>query len=318
MLAFSGGAIVGQRAEQQDDIVMMRLNDGNHLFVLADGMGGHSGGREASARVCGAFEDFFQAVADIGNPVLSLRNALSVATASLAEACQLNPALDGLGSTVVALLINENSGQFHFLSVGDSPLYWWRNGVLTRLSADHSLKEDLRLEVEAGRMSADIAARHPARNVLKSAVTGGEIAMVDEKRGCLKPGDRLVLASDGVQTLDDSPEGRLAVLVGASDKPEEGVDRILKAVESCALPTQDNATIAIVAFAAGSEAREDARPSDSPPAPKLFRDNSTTNPIDRASDNAVASEPKRQPSRLLWAGLVLAAIVILTLGLFYF
>ena len=252
-LDFYGAAVIGQRSEQQDSALVLELSGGRRLFLVADGMGGHNGGREASEMVCQTFRHYFEADPSAAEQPSSLRAALILANNRLAETSRRQPEMFGMGSTVVALIIDEETGLFNFLSVGDSPLYQWKGGQLRRLNEDHSLRSDLLREVMAGRMSPEDAACHPDRNVLKSAVFGQMISLIDEKAGVLAVGERLILASDGLQTLDDSPQGQVAWLLGQATAPYEAVNGLFEALAAAGNPYQDNATVLIAGRTAQPE-----------------------------------------------------------------
>ena len=109
-----------------------------------------------------------------------------------------------MGCTLLAVVLAEEG--LYWISVGDSPLWLWRRGRLRRLNQDHAYRSILAAEVSAGEISAADAFRHPARNALVSAVTGDEVELVDLPRQAhpLKPGDQMLLASDGLLTLGEN------------------------------------------------------------------------------------------------------------------
>lgn len=305
-LSYCGGAVIGRRSEQQDVSLMLKLGGDRHLFVVADGMGGHCGGREAAETVCLAFRHYFESNPLAPDQPKSLLAALVLANDQLAEISRCQPEMAGLGSTVLALIINECTGGFRFLSVGDSPLYQWSAGRLIRLNDDHSLREDLRHEVENGRMSFEEAAFHPDRNILKSAVVGQIIPLIDEKEGLLAAGERLILASDGMQTLDDGPQGQVAGLIGRAANPSEALDAIFAALARADDPVQDNATVLVV-----------GRPEESASPLAVGR---ATCPGFKVVDSAGYSWPRRmiaaRSSLMSVRGLARAAISLLIAALF--
>ena len=90
------------------------------------------------------------------------------------------------------------------MSVGDSPLLLFRRGEIALLNEDHSLAPELDRLAKIGRITAEQAKTDPRRHMLRSAVTGEELDLVDVSRKplVLEAGDYVILASDGVQTLD--------------------------------------------------------------------------------------------------------------------
>ena len=191
--------IIGNRESQQDAINSLRVSPQLQLFVLADGMGGHNGGETASQSVIQSFLDYFSNPIADESPTDALYTALLRANAALLTRTLQQPELQGMGTTLVAVLIQEN-GQFNYISVGDSPLYQF-SGSLKRINANHAFAEDLKKMVQVGAISAEEAEQHPQRHAITSALTGNAITHIDQSSGCLKMGERLILASDGIQTL---------------------------------------------------------------------------------------------------------------------
>ncbi len=132
-------------------------------------------------------------------------------------------------------------------------MFLLRDGVLSRLNADHSMRTVLAQLVEAGRMTADQAAADTSRNALRSALSGDEIPLIDQSHlaQLLRPGDILVLASDGLDTLDDDEIARLA-REASPRGPQAIVDALLKAVDAAKRDRQDNTSV--VAYLHGAAA----------------------------------------------------------------
>src|SRR5690606_14838206 len=93
----------------------------------------------------------------------------------------------------------------YWISVGDSPLYLYRDGRLTRLNDDHSMAPQIDLMVRKGLIDPEIGRNHPQRNCLTSALTGDEISVIDcpDEPFALQDGDLVLVASDGLQFLPD-------------------------------------------------------------------------------------------------------------------
>ncbi|MFN0217682.1 MAG: PP2C family protein-serine/threonine phosphatase [Hyphomicrobium sp.] len=213
------------------------------VAVLADGMGGHAGGALASSMVC---EAFLIAAADDGPlGAENLCGALEAANAALAAKIKQDPLLSGMGSTLVGAAFGASGVEW--VSVGDSPMFLFRRGELAVLNDDHSLAPELDRLVAAGQMSEDEARRDPRRHMLRSAVTGEEIDMVDLSRSplALEAGDYVVLASDGIATLQNLEIARI-VQGYANDGANAVATALIRAIEALREPHQDNATVLVV------------------------------------------------------------------------
>lgn len=244
-IRIAGAAIVGRRDEQQDCHAWTMLSESPpHLVAaLADGMGGEVGGCVASElAIDAALAGYRDAHGAVGE---RLSAALTRANDAIARRIKSDPSLDGMGCTLVVLALAPDG--LRWISVGDSPLWHLRDGRLRRLNEDHSMRPTLALMVENGRMSAEEAARDPQRNALRSCVVGSEIDMVDGPSDplTLAPGDIVILASDGLQTLSDDDIAKQLLAVRRRE-PESRVAALLAAVEARNHPRQDNTSVVAV------------------------------------------------------------------------
>src|SRR5919199_2164126 len=150
------------------------LRDGNEdsvyagprLLAVADGMGGHAAGEVASAVAIAALAPLDEDApgADL---LAALRHATLSANTQLREMVAADSALDGMGTTLTALL---SAGvRLGLVHVGDSRAYLLRDGELTQITHDHSLVQTL---VDEGRISADEASHHPQRSLILRALDG--------------------------------------------------------------------------------------------------------------------------------------------------
>jgi protein phosphatase len=213
------------------------------LAILADGMGGHTGGALASRTCC---DHFLQSFAAYRGPIgKGLMGALAAANDAIGEKVEANPLLSGMGSTLVGVTFAANG--INWVSVGDSPLLLWRRGEIALLNEDHSLAPDLDRLAAAGKISASEAKRDPRRHMLRSAVTGEDIDLVDISRRplVLEPGDYVVLASDGLQSLDNGEIARIIAAYGA-DGSEAVAAALIRTIDQLREPHQDNATVVVV------------------------------------------------------------------------
>lgn len=219
------------------------LPGGGSFAVLADGMGGHTGGALASRMVCEKF--LATAVQHQGSARERLTAALHAANAALALKIADNPLLTGMGSTLIGTAFSP--GGIEWISVGDSPLYLFRAGEVRILNEDHSLAPELDKLVALGRMTEREARLDPRRHMLRSAVTGEEIDMIDATRAPfpLERGDYIVLASDGVDTLENDQLAE--IITSCGPQGAEAVARtLIRTIDSLREPGQDNATVVVV------------------------------------------------------------------------
>lgn len=213
------------------------------IAVLADGMGGHAGGALASRMACEAFLETVMKPA--ATTPLRLVEALEAANLALARKIAADPLLSGMGSTLVGVVFGMQGVEW--VSVGDSPLLLYRDGEIALLNEDHSLAPELDRLAAAGHITLAQARADPRRHMLRSAVTGEDIDMVDTSRRPLviTPGDYIILASDGVHTLDNREIARV-IAAHANEGPEAVASGIIRAVEAVGDPHQDNATVVAV------------------------------------------------------------------------
>ena len=267
---YAGRQSIGSREEQQDSYAFS-LVEGTPdaarkiLLVVADGMGGYLGGREASQAAVQAFVDSFfdsrKAESDASLPpvLTSLRKALDAANEAVGQLADSNPQkFASSGTTLVAILVDAES--LHWISVGDSPLFLFRNDSLRRLNADHSMRAILAAKVAAGQMLEKDLKTHPQRNVLLSALVGGDIAKIDAptEPTPLLPGDILLTASDGIFTIPDSEIS--SILTRSANRPASEISSpLVEQVEAKQLPKQDNTTATIIKISQHSHS-ESQRP----------------------------------------------------------
>ena len=253
---FAARQIPGKREYQEDDYGLLDgrdlgLDGSEHsMLVVADGMGGHVGGATASGLLSKTFVEVYPQTS--GPIVDRLRDCLEKANNAIADAIAENPKLDSMGSTLVAAVV-ANEG-LHWISVGDSPLWLFRQGKLERLNADHSMAPVLADLVAKGDMTAEEAARDPRRHSLRSAVMGDDIHLIDASAQPVEiaKSDLLLLASDGLLTL--SEQEIVDILKKTQDAPlEDSAAALIQAVEAAEHPHQDNTTILLYAPAEGTE-----------------------------------------------------------------
>jgi serine/threonine protein phosphatase PrpC len=181
------------RAENQDRMTGARVPLG-HLYIVADGMGGHKGGALAAQM---AVEELQRHIgqASESEPADSVIEAAFKAAndAVYKRANSGDLAVEGMGTTAVLLLI---SGRIAKLAhVGDSRAYLYRNHTLSQLTTDHTIVQRM---VEAGMLKPDEIADHPQSSVLERAIGSAPTVGVDISNHQLQEDDVLLLCSDGL------------------------------------------------------------------------------------------------------------------------
>ena len=210
------------------------------LAVIADGMGGHEGGQEASRLAVETVREVYdQASGD--DPQATLRESFATAHARIQDFAERHPAFHGMGTTCTALVLRGR--QLYFAHVGDSRLYLVRAGHILRLTRDHSYVGRL---VESGIVSAEDAEKHPQRHILTAALGAGrEVAVDGAEQGLdLLEGDDLLLCTDGLWSVVTEEE--LEAIVSANP-PAECCTALVKLARERGGP--DNITLQVLRVA---------------------------------------------------------------------
>jgi serine/threonine protein phosphatase PrpC len=182
------------------------LPDGGTLFVMTDGMGGMGHGDEAASMVLQSFVKYFvnNIKGEVG--VEDLRKALIAGNQTLGDYVDKNPTKQGMGCTIIATYIDLVHSKITWLSVGDSPLWRIHANKLARINQIHSWGEQAHLIYERQRKTDPSITLDYIKNLnnpdhLISAITGGEINLVDDASERFEEGDIYIIASDGLETL---------------------------------------------------------------------------------------------------------------------
>lgn len=181
------GNLPGMAGVTADDMTARGL-----LYVVADGMGGAAKGELASRLAVRSLVERYYADPD---PDLraSLWRAVRAANDAVYRQAQANPANQGMGTTLTAILLHD--GKIYFGHVGDTRLYRMRGQRLERLSRDHSLVQEL---VDRGTLTPEQARLHPERNRVQRVLGTGPTVEVDTGVETLALGDTFLLTTDGL------------------------------------------------------------------------------------------------------------------------
>ena len=193
------------RAHNED---YFEIDPRHRLYVVADGMGGHSHGEVAARVAVDAIREFVDKAADkdttwpyvldsrLGRHSNVLKTAIRIAHDKVLRAIRQDVSLYGMGTTVVGFFLDGDVAAV--AHVGDSRAYRFRGGQLEQLTQDHTWVNE---QVVAGFLSKEQARAHPLKNVVTRALGGDSDVMVDVRELKVETGDRFLLCSDGLTTM---------------------------------------------------------------------------------------------------------------------
>ena len=224
-----------RRQRNEDSVVALRREGSDDVLVLvADGMGGHLGGAEASQLAATLLSERFvegrlQTKEDLSSSILECDRVIKDAHL-------------GGGTTIVASVIAHDS--LLVAHVGDSRAYMLRGGCLLQLTRDHSWVQE---QVDAGAIPEEEASSHPRRNVLVKAVGTGRREEPDLRHVRFLDGDVLLECSDGLHGVVDG--GTIAAVLDTVDGSEESLCHAGRRLVELALEAggPDNVTVALAA-----------------------------------------------------------------------
>jgi PPM family protein phosphatase len=210
------------------------------FFVVADGMGGHAGGEEASRIATQEIRDYLEKYwQSFQLPKDLLMQALSRANEAILEDQRTHPERADMGTTVVVVLC-WNSELLWCAHVGDSRLYRFRESNLEQMTEDHTW---VARAIKLGDITAEEARLHPFRHVLSRCLGREDLNQIDIQQLDVKVGDRLLLCSDGLteelveQKINDCLKHNSSLKQAASSlveaaKKEGGHDNITVVIVS--------------------------------------------------------------------------------------
>jgi serine/threonine protein phosphatase PrpC len=207
---------------------------GPRLLAVADGMGGMAAGDVASNIVIAAIAPLDE---DVPGDALvdALRNAVGTANQQLRDTVDANPHLEGMGTTLTAVLFSGSKmGMVH---IGDSRAYLLRQGEFVQITKDDTYVQML---VDEGRISAEEASSHPQRSLLTRALDGRDIDPEYSVRQVLK-GDRYLICSDGLSGVVSADT--IAETLRELPDPQACVERLVQLALRGGGP--DNITVVI-------------------------------------------------------------------------
>jgi protein phosphatase len=195
---------VGRQRQANEDSYLAR----SPLFVVADGMGGAQAGEVASLTAIQAF----QAGLPDGTPEDSIERTIQIANRNIYDQAHGDASLSGMGTTITVAAVDADGERVVVGHVGDSRAYRIRDGIIQRLTKDHSLVEEMR---RRGQITEEQAEDHPQRSIITRALGPEPEVQADLATIPSEPGDIFLLCSDGLTTMIGDEKIR-DILMGAT------------------------------------------------------------------------------------------------------
>ncbi len=232
-----------RKSNQDRYTVLSSAETGMLLAAVCDGMGGANGGETASSLAIDTIESVFADFCE-NNPKINKYGTFLTETASKANKAIFNAAaqdrsLEGMGTTFVGLLANNN--KVTLVNVGDSRAYLVTADDIRQITVDHSLINEM---VQQGRLSHKEAVTHPGKNVITRALGVDNTVQCDTYSVEVKAGEYILLCSDGLTEEVTDPEIHFEVC--NSDSVEESCQSLIDIAK--ARGGHDNITVVICAF----------------------------------------------------------------------
>lgn len=228
--AHSGKTDTGRQRRANEDSMLSHAP----LFVVADGMGGAQAGEVASRAAVSAFEE---GLPD-GPLSETLPSRIQTANRVIHDQARSDPAYAGMGTTITAAAIDPKSETVTIGHVGDSRAYRIRDGIIQRLTRDHSLVEEMR---RRGQLTEAQAEEHPQRSIITRALGPEPAVDVDVQEVAAAPGDVFLLCSDGLTSMLD--DDRIRTLVVEADSLEVAARELVDAANLAG--GRDNITVVL-------------------------------------------------------------------------
>lgn len=235
------------RQHNEDSGGIFKNLDGHCLAIVADGMGGHRAGDVASGMTRSQLKKEWEAVNGILTAEAAetwLKERILQVNGLLFDHAQNNSECDGMGTTIVAAISNENFATV--ANIGDSRCYLLNESGFNQVTEDHSLVNEL---VRFGQITKEDAEHHPRKNVLLRALGTEEKVEMDVKTIMFEEGDCLLLCSDGLSNKVSEKE--MTEILRSDESLEQKAATLISLANQYG--GEDNITLAIVEFSEGSE-----------------------------------------------------------------
>lgn len=237
----AGGTHRGRVRKTNEDAI--RLDPERHVFVVADGMGGHAAGEVASALAADSSLEVLTAN-DSAYPE-ELREAFLLAHSRIVDCCNGDRRVAGMGTTLTAAVLKDD-GTVHVGHIGDSRLYQLSGGLLRQLTRDHTW---VQRELDAGRVTPEAARTHPFSHILTRVLSAEEPPTPDVFSASAAPGDVLLLCSDGLHNMLDAHD--ILTLLLEPTSPDETAQNLIKAANASG--GADNISVIVIRALRGDQ-----------------------------------------------------------------
>lgn len=306
-LQFAGNTDTGlRRKDNQDTFICQPIWSRNDIVLLAaiDGVGGNAGGDKAAAIARESISRYMESPK--GDLLTMLREAVVFANNQIVEARKEDIRFSGMCCVLTAAVTDANAQRLCFAHVGDSRMYRFRSGELTKLTKDHSI---VGMREDEGELTEEQAMQHPRRNEILREVGSvprriDDAEFMDYGETEFLPGDAILLCSDGLTDMITAAQMK-TVLQGNSPLTQKAAELIGLAN---AAGGNDNITVVLAAS------------TGTPPLPASRRVRTEAFPETPVRDDAFTAPPKgrRRANKTLVAGIIAALLLIAAASVWYF
>ena len=284
---------VGRQRQANEDSYLARAP----LFVVADGMGGAQAGEVASLTAIQAFQGGLPQ----GNPEEAIERTIATANRNIHDQAHSDASLSGMGTTITVAVVDADSERVVIGHVGDSRAYRLRDGIIQRLTKDHSLVEEMR---RRGQITEEQAEDHPQRSIITRALGPEPEVQADLATVPSEPGDIFLLCSDGLTTMIGDEKIR-EILMGATT-----LDAAARTLVDEANRAGGRDNITVIVF----QVEDPVNPLPRDEHPTLARSGAARR---ARRGEEVAAKPKRRGKVVAGVLGVCAILLLLVGGLFY-
>ncbi|WP_336518317.1 PP2C family protein-serine/threonine phosphatase [Pollutibacter soli] len=255
---FNGNTHPGKRRKENQDAYGCKLlwDRDKVLLIVVDGVGGYAGGERAAEIARESIEEYM--ISPKGDLLTMLREAVLHANNRIFEERKINPEFFEMCCVLTAVVTDMHAGCFHYVHVGDTRLYRFRNGSLQKITRDHSF---VGIREDAGELTEAEAMKHPQRNeILREA--GSTIHRMDDEdfldygSGDFIYGDQLLLCSDGL--TDMLPASQITEVLNTHRPVGEKVNELIQKANE--MGGFDNITVVMIRHNRKTEKKQMPKP----------------------------------------------------------